>query len=740
MNNYPKILVTALVCLFFTLQVSAQRGVTLGDKYAKQFDFISAIEEYKKVIDKDAENIQAIKGLALSYRYTGNFAESERWYGKLVELDSGTPEYRFYYSQALRSTKKYDKALESWKIYKSQVNEAYVSSIIDGFQYIDALLKGDPNVDLKNASGLNTEASDFGIAFKSIGEVVFASTRNKSQGAEDNWTHGKYTDLYYAIVSEDNQSETVKFQDDQFNGMYHDGPAVFYENTMYLTRTQYRKGKLYKAKEDQTAKLEIVQVDLDERSSKLKKFSEDFDFNNKEYSVAHAAISPNGMTIIFSSDSKSFDKNFGGTDLYMITKKGDEWSSPVNLGEIINTPADEEYPFYSAQNEIFFASDGHYGLGGLDIYSARFNGESWSEPQNMGAPFNSSFDDFNYVYSDEAEFGFVSSNRPGGKGSDDIYTFKYTDGKSKSVNSIMLKVLTYDEETLEPLGEVQVDLRKCMEATFLTDIRGTGSVAVDPLSVCKLYASLDGYFPKEMDFTVFEKDVEIAVPLRRVADNTCTLVVCVSDEKTGIPVSKASVKVMSEVEGTSFAGLTGEDGCVTFEGIIGDNFYRVVAGKEVMKPEQKYLSSTGSISTNGIDCPSELQVNLEIGFIQVNTPYVLENIYYDLDKYFIRPDAAVELERLVSLLKANPSIEIELGSHTDCRQTATYNQTLSNNRAKAAVEYIVSRGIDASRLTYKGYGETQLVNNCACEPTNASTCSEEEHQMNRRTEFKITKF
>lgn len=738
MNNYPKILLTALICLFFTVQVAAQRGVTLGEKYAKQFDFISAIEEYKKVVDNDAENIEAIEGLALCYRYTGNFVESERWYGKLVELDEGNAEYRFYYSQALRSTKKYDKALESWKVYKSKVNEDYVTAIIDGFQYIEELSQVDPNIKFTNASSLNTDASDFGVSFVNLAEVVYASTRENSQGEDDNWTHGKYTDLYSSIVSEDMQSSPMKYRDDQFNGMYHDGPAVFYENTMYLTRTQYKKGKLYKAKEDHTAKLEIVEVDLDTRSSKLKKFSEDFDFNNKEYSVAHAAISPDGNTIIFSSDSKTFDQNYGGTDLYMITRSGEEWSTPANLGESINTPADEEYPFYSAQNEIFFASDGHYGLGGLDIYTAKFNGESWSEPSNLGAPFNSSFDDFNYVYNDEAGFGFISSNRPGGKGSDDIYTFKYIEGKSKQ--SIMLKILTYDEETLQPLAEVNIDLRKCMETSFKSDQRGRGVVAVDAYSACLLYANLEGYIPKEIPFSVFDQDVEIEVPLRKVADSTCTLVVCVTDLNTGVPVSKASVKVMSEVEGIFFTGLTGEDGCFKFEGIIADNNYDVVIGKEILKPTKKYLTSTGSINTNGVDCPSELQINLQIGVIQLNTAYLIENIYYDLDKYFIRPDAAIELDKIVEIMKNNPSIEIELGSHTDCRQTASYNQTLSNNRAKAAVEYIVSRGISASRLTYKGYGESQLVNDCACEPTNVSSCSEDEHQMNRRTEFKITKF
>lgn len=757
MNKYPKYIIISMLCLFMGVQVIGQKSVKLGDKYSKKFDFKNAIVEYKKAIDKDSENLKAISGLASAYRHIGNFAESEYWYGKLVELDSGNPENLFYYSQALRSTKKYDKALESWTSYKSSADAEYVNDIIDGFDYIDRLSTPDPKVQLKNAAPLNTSASDFGVGFKSNNEITFASTRGASKGQQDNWTHEKFTDLYSSVVSFDDQSSPVKFRDGQYNGIYHDGPAAFYDNTMYLTRSHYRKGKTWKSKEDKTVNLEIVEVDLNETSSKLKKFAEDFDFNNKEYSVAHATVSQNGKNIIFASDSKEFGENFGGTDLYIITLSGEEWSAPVNLGPAINTPADEEYPFFSAQNEIYFASDGHYGLGGLDIYSSKYDGENWSEPRNIGAPFNTSYDDFNYVYNMEEGVGFISSNRPGGKGSDDIYAFQYLDGKRGSGSGIMLKVLSYDAETLEPLEEVSIDLSKCMEGTYLTDDKGMGTVAVDPYSSCLLNASLDGYFPKEIPFSVFDSDVEIEVPLRRVADNSCELVVCVYDKKTHVPISNSSVKVLSGVEGTFYTGTTDENGCVKFQGILPDNSYEFVASKEVTEPEHMYLASTDYMSTTGVECPAILQKDMYLDYVQLGVPYVIENIYYDLDKYFIRPDAAVELDNIVNVMRSNPTIEIELGSHTDCRMSVQYNQTLSNNRAKAAVEYIVSQGIDASRLTWRGYGESQLTNGCACECEKSQSsiglrafrdcedkqvagCTEEQHQQNRRTEFTITKF
>ncbi|MCB9255804.1 MAG: OmpA family protein [Chitinophagales bacterium] len=755
MNKNPKILLIVLLTFFFFAESFAQRGVKLGDKYVQKFDFLSAINEYQSAYDKDANNVEAVKGLASCYRHLGMFTESEIWYSKLVELQPEEVKNRFYYSQALMSTKKYNKALASWEAYMSATNEAYVSNIIDGFEYLDKLSIPDPSVEIKNAENLNTPASDFGASFMTFVELTFCSTRPESKGLADNWTHEKYTDIYYSKVSFENQSVPTKFKNDQYNGVFHDGPVMFYERSMYLTRSQYKRHRLSKSKEDKTVNLEMLQVNLDVRSPKLKLYAQGFDFNNKEYSVAHPSISADGNMLIFSSDSKVFDKSYGGTDLFMIVKENGVWSQPRNLGPMINTPADEEYPFFTSQNEIFFASDGHYGLGGLDIYSSRLEGNNWSKPRNLGAPINTSFDDFNYVYNEESQLGFLSSNRPGGKGSDDIYTFRYTD--NKNFNSLRVNVLVYNEKTLEALEESQVELSKCSDGIYYTNDRGNARLSIDPFSTCSLNVSLDGYIPKAKVFSVFDQDVNIEIPLRKVTDNACELKVCVLDKNTKSAIPGVTVKIISKVEGSTYVAATDKDGCAKFLGILPDNSYDIIASKEVMGQKQMYLAVTDQVITNGVDCPSLLSKDLYLEYVQLGVPYVIENIYYDLDKYFIRPDAAVELNKIVELMKNNPTIEIELGSHTDCRQTAAYNQNLSNNRAKAAVEYIVSKGIKASRLTWKGYGETQLVNSCACECEKAvgeiglrafrdcedsqvQNCSDSQHQSNRRTEFKITKF
>lgn len=739
MKNYFKQYILILFTLVFSINIYAQKSVTMGNKYAKKFDFINAIEEYKKELNNNPQNIGAVKGIASSYRHIGNFAQSEYWYGKLVKLEPEIKENLFYYSQALMSAKKYDEALVSWQAYRVKTNENYISDIIDGLEYIKELTTPNSNIVIQNAGTLNTPASDFGVAFKNLSEITFCSTREESEGDQDNWTHEKYTDLYTSVATFNSQSTPLKFNNNQYNGLFHDGPATFIDNTMYLTRSQYINSKIFKSKEDKTVKLEIVEVDLNHTSSKLKKYSVDFDFNNKEYSVAHATVSDDGNFIIFSSDAKTFGNYYGGTDLYYIQKIDGIWSAPTNLGPIINTPGDEEYPFFSKYNEIHFASNGHYGVGGLDIYKAESNNGVWSNPENLGAPINSSYDDFNYVYNKEAGFGFFSSNRSGGFGSDDIYSFKYLNGTSSDKN-IMLKVITYDEETLEPLKTVIISIPSCVDQTYYTDSRGKSTIGVNAYSTCEINATLEGYFPKNIPFSVFDRDVEIEIPMKKVNAAQCELNVCIRDKDTDTPITNANVKLFSNIDNRYYSGVTDKDGCIQFVGIQPNVEYEIVAAKEIIEPNFRYLSTTARFTTYNIVCPTTVNQVMYLSYVEKGVGIEIPDIYYDLDKYFIRPDAARELDKIVKVLMDNPTIHVELGSHTDCRASYIYNETLSTNRAKAAVEYLVSRGISASRLTWKGYGESVLRVNCPCEGTVKSYCSEAEHQQNRRTEFKITKF
>ena len=331
---------------------------------------------------------------------------------------------------------------------------------------------------------------------------------------------------------------------------------------------------------------------------------------------------------------------YGDADIYYSEKQSDgTWGTPQNAGPQINTPGKEVFPYIASDGSLYFSSDGHPGMGGLDLFVAHGSKQEWSVPENLRYPFNSPRDDFSILWTD-AEGGYLASNREGGKGLDDIYTFRYA-----PPTQLILAVKTMqrlEDGSIVPLAETSIDVRSSVNTGSFTATADANGLAYNVATCNANYAiegSHEGY----------------------LAANT-----------------SLNVPACTKRNDTAFAELI-------------------------------------------------------LDKIIINKPIVLENIYYDFDKWNIRPDAAVELDKLVKILKDNPRIVVELGSHTDCRGTNQYNQVLSQRRAQSAVDYIIGRGIDASRITAKGYGESMPINNC----TDGINCSDEQYQMNRRTEFKI---
>ena len=363
------------------------------------------------------------------------------------------------------------------------------------------------------------------------------------------------------------------------------------------------------------------------------------------------ALSADGKTLYFASNRK--DKTaMGGVDLYTakLNRRG-RWVDVRNMGDKINTPGNEIFPFVSDDGQLYFSSDGHPGMGGLDIFIAnREKGEIRVE--NPGEPINSPKDDFGIHLFDETR-GFLSSNRKGGKGDDDIYTFVNSDPNLKIVNYFLSgTTLTPDPESgdLKPLSNTTVYLLdeqgEVVDEVF-TEVNGKYKFRVYSEENYNLLAEKENYFTTRKAFSTVDKSVD-----RNKLEKTITNV----------------------------------------------NF----------------------------------TMDLPLDPIVLDKPIVLENIYYDLDKSDIRADAAVELDKLLVIMQDNPEITIELSSHTDSRATDEYNLNLSQRRAASAVDYIVSKGIEKNRLVPKGYGETKLII--------AEAKTEEEHQVNRRTEFKVTKY
>jgi len=419
-------------------------------------------------------------------------------------------------------------------------------------------------------------------------------------------------------------------------------------------------------------------------------------------------------------------------DLYKsIRDKSGNWTAPVNLGPNINTSGDEMFPFIAEDGTLYFASNGHIGLGGLDVFSASPNKDSWNAPENLGYPINTNSDDFGYIIDKPNKNGYFVSNRPGGQGDDDIYKFVK--------KGIELCGLVYDARTSDPIEGAKVVMYEVKDerGTKLTGKDGNFCFAASPKHVYKFVATKAGYLPNEVTVETADKPVQVKIPM--VKEGGINLEVLVLDKKTREPINTANVKLINTATSKEEKQQTNPEGKAYYS-LEPNSTYRIEGSKDLPEPDMKYLTVSTTTSTVGKTAPATIYATLELEKVKKGVAIKIENIYYYLDKWFIRPYAAKELDKLVKVMQDNPTMEIELSSHTDCRATIKYNATLSAKRAEAAVQYIASRGISLSRMVAAGYGESRLVNKCACECTFVVPCTEEQHQENRRTEFKILKF
>ena len=608
------------------------------DKYA----YIDAIAVYEKVADKGYKSVNLFEKLGNAYYFNGELDKAEKWYRELFALNQAVdPEYYFRYSQALKSVGKYDEADKMLQMFSQKTNDPIGKELLANPDYIQRLSKDSGRYQVEN-SGTNSKYSDYGSAF--YGEdVVFASARDTGGvfQRKHKWTNQYFTKLYTArIAAEGFLDPAVKFSS-SIDTRFHESTPVFTKdgNTMYFTRNNYNDGKKGKSS-DRIIKLKIYKASL--VNGKWDDIKE-LPFNNNNYSVAHPALSPDEKTLYFSSDMPGTS---GASDIYKVAINSDgTYGKPKNLGKTINTTGRESFPFVSLKNELYFASDGHLGIGGLDVFKSKMNADgSFSAPENLGSPVNSPKDDFAYIVDTRAQMGYFSSNREGGMGSDDIYKFR----------------------------ELRCD----------QILKGT-----------------------------------------------------ITDKESGLPLLNAKVTLFDSNMKEMGSRMTDSNGHYTFETIDCDKRYYVRAENTDYETKEVNVTIPAKSGETVVDIALEKRViPIEVG-TDLAKVLDIEIIYFDLDKWNIRPDAAVDLQKVIAVMKEHPTMVVDIRSHTDSRQTHQYNERLSDRRAKSTLEYMVKNGIERNRLTAKGYGETRLVNGCS----DGVPCSEAEHQKNRRSEFIVIK-
>lgn len=637
--------VLALIASVNMMQSQTIKEAKAEKEYDK-FAYVDAIKTYERLFDKGYTSVDLLEKLGNSYYFNADFEKAAKWYGELFKLSQEVdPEYYYRYAQSLKAIKDYEKADAMMAKFEQKSGNDLRSKLASSQKdYLAEIKKNSGRYTIENA-GINSKYSDYGSSFYK-NKVIFASARDTSRigGKKHSWTGESFTNLYAADMGEAGALSSVERFGKSLNSRFHESTPVFTKDgkTVYFTRNNYlnKKGK---DKEGITL-LKIYKATLD--GDDWTNITE-LPFDSNEYSVAHPALSADEKTLYFASDMPG---TLGQSDLFKVTINNDgSYGTPENLGNVINTEGRESFPFISDDNELFFASDGRPGLGGLDIYVTKIgSNNNFGEIQNIGAPVNSSNDDFALLMDSHSRNGFFTSNRLGGKGYDDIY--KFTEIRKLACDQALKGVIT-DRDSKMILPESKVSL---FDEKFQL--------------LKETVADFNG---------VYRFDV------------VCGKVYYVRAEKTDYETKEATIAI-PKASGESELPLE-----------LDKRIKAIAVGTDLAKT--------------------------------LNIPI----IYFDLDKSFIRKDAAFELEKVLAVMKQYPKMKIDVRSHTDCRQTAKYNEALSNRRAKSTMAWLIKNGIEANRLTGKGYGESQLVNDCGCEPTNNSSCTEEEHQANRRSEFII---
>jgi outer membrane protein OmpA-like peptidoglycan-associated protein len=471
-------------------------------------------------------------------------------------------------------------------------------------------------------------------------------------------------------------------------------------------------------------------------------------FNSKEYSVGHPTISADGKTLYFVSDMPG---GFGGADLYKAAINGDgTFGKAENLGTEFNTEGQEMFPWINGIGELFFASNGHIGLGGLDVFVMTINKNgAFDKLQNVGKPVNSQHDDFAFTMNKDNITGYFSSNRTDGKGDDDIYSYLLTKPFQKQ---LIVEGIVKDETTGAILSLATVKLINALGeviAIVISDSTGAFQFEVEPDEDYTISASnVDRYNENQRSVSTKNLDPEITeingdVALLKIPD--LSLYCLVTDANSALPLEGVKITVTSNDTKNEIINLltpvTGDTEKELLDKKVNDQLSYTI---RLEKPGYltKVVTFNYTIAQMGrINVHETLDLTMDKIDLGLDLASIIDinPIYFDLGKYAIRPDAAIELDKIVKVMNENPAMQIELGSHTDCRGSIASNEKLSDNRAKASADYIKQRISNPERINGKGFGESRLKVDCPCEGAVKSTCSEDEHQQNRRTEFVILK-
>ncbi|NQZ75618.1 MAG: OmpA family protein [Ekhidna sp.] len=640
--------------------------LAVADRKFDHFHFAGAAAHYKRTLEIRMSPKVQLK-LADTYRLMNSTTDAEFWYRQAIENKAfASDDDWIHYAQMLKANGKYDRALGIFE--KLAHKEEWIAKKVESLRRRDELFRNEHAYDVQWAT-FNSSHKDFSPIHRN-GQIVFVSGRENS-GRKHLWDQSNFLELYTI-----DEGVVTEFHSN-INTSFHEGPSTFFDggNKMFFSRNNFHRSRMGLSK-DGINKLKIYYSESTNGSD----WSQPTEFihNSDEYSTAHPSITDDGKTIYFASDMPG---GFGGVDIYKAEFKDGRWSSPQNLGANVNTPRDEMFPFIRSNGVLYFSSKGHYGLGGLDLFSYVIG--SNKEAENMGYPVNTNSDDFGISFYQDTNKAYFSSNRAGGMGEDDIY--------SLFVYDYAINVTLVDAITMEPISSKgRIDVLKTMR-THLGDngisvSKTSHAFGVEAGTSFFVTGSADGYYQSNLIIQIEEE-------LRDGLEKRAYKLPLTRMEQNG---RETEILVVINNESTT------------------QLFY---------KQEDEFVPYAGQMN--------QLKTYLKEQQLEIIKETYLTNLLYDFDKYSIRSDASNSLDRISEYLLKDSELNIILEAHTDVRGSSQYNQLLSKRRVESARDYLILNGIEAERIFIGSYGEEQTLNDCTY------GCNEDEHQQNRRTEIRI---
>ncbi|UZR96955.1 OmpA family protein [Chondrinema litorale] len=697
-----------------------KKQIAKADELAKSFGYVEALDIYKVLLDENRDhNLLKLK-VAECYMKLNEPEKAVKWYGDIRESQHLFDKYnKLNYAQALISTERFEVARDVYSdLQKVEETKAHATERIKSVEERSLFFKDSAFYTIHSLA-LNTEGIEFSPSYYKEG-ILWVGERTKvNKKGIYSWDNSKFLDLYYLKYLDGENTYKEPFSK-RVNSLFHEGPVVFFEDDtkMIFTRNNIKGGRIRRSK-DNTLKLQLFSSELEgeDEWSKPKPLS----FMHPEDSYGHPAISPDEKTLYFVSDMPG---GLGGTDIYFSQLIDGVWTTPQNLGNKINTIEDEMFPFISKNNVLYFASNGHPAIGGLDNFYIQLNKEGKPEGEivNMGYPINSLFDDFGVITKDNGRTGFFSSNRKMETSKDDIYSFEFD---KPNTAKVIVKVFDVENEIFLPGAQIEIT-GEAKNYQAQSDDKGSYQFAAEIYTDYNIACSLYGYSQDTTNTTYRVKSIEPTEMIVKMVPRKLRVNGVVLDKKTEKPIADANVIIQNLLSSKGELVITDANGAFSVILPIDQKY-------DIKILADYYFTTHEKLETKLPPKGEEINEKYFLGKIEIGKSIKLDNIYYDLNSAEIKPEAALELDNLVTMLKENPKIKIELSSHTDSRAGDDYNLQLSQARAQSATDYIISQGIESNRIIARGYGEYQLLNHCK----NGVDCDEKDHLKNRRTEFKI---